>query len=691
MRLAPALVVALVLAASPPSLAAAAAPAPPPAPVGLARFTAHPRFVEAALSPKGTFLAVVMAEGGRRALAFIKLATREVCGGYNPGGSSAVGDFYWVNDERVVVELVDHDGTLAAPVRRGELYAVNAVGGHGRMVFGYRAGEMQTGSNIRKAQAERAWARVVDTLRHDDKNILIATRSMDEAGERQVRLRKLDVYTGRTSEVAVSPMPEAWFMTDADGRLRLAVAEDAAFDSHFFLREEAERSWRELKTLAGFNRFSTPVGFGADGQSVEVVEGHEGVFGLYAVSLQTGERRLVAKIGATPPTEYLRDQTTGRVLAVETKADLPAWDTLEPAHPVAKVLDGLLAAFPGAHVRLVSRTEDDRLALAHVYSDRDPGRWFLVDTASLRAEPVVEERPWIAPAEMAEVEAFHIKASDGLRIHGYLTLPPGLAEGAKPPLVVLSHGGPHGERDVWGFDWEAQLLASQGFAVLQVNYRGSGGYGLAYQEAGYRHWGDRVMEDVLDATRWAIRKGKVDGARVCTYGASFGAYAAMQVASLAPELVRCAAGLAGVYDLTIMASRGDISWSGLGRGYVKRAVGDEEAALQAASPVNHPERLTVPVFLAHGGRDDRAPIAHAERLKDALTKLGRPPAWLEEPTEGHGFFDEKARLRFYERLVAFLKQHTAPRPAPAAQAAPPAAAAPAGTVPAAAPPAASAR
>ncbi len=225
------------------------------------------------------------------------------------------------------------------------------------------------------------------------------------------------------------------------------------------------------------------------------------------------------------------------------------------------------------------------------------------------------------------MSAFHIKASDGTTIHGYLTSPASAKPGAPaPPLIVLPHGGPHGVRDFWGFHSEVQLLASEGFAVLQVNYRGSGGYGERYQEAGYRHWGDRVIEDIVDATRWAVKKGKADPRRICSYGGSFGAYAALQSAILAPDLFRCAVGNAGIYDLTLPAFNAD--------------------------------KLKAKVFLIHGKLDHRAPIVHAEKMRDALTAVGRPPEWLVEPHEAHGFYDEGARERMYTRLIAFLKANT---------------------------------
>jgi dipeptidyl aminopeptidase/acylaminoacyl peptidase len=174
-----------------------------------------------------------------------------------------------------------------------------------------------------------------------------------------------------------------------------------------------------------------------------------------------------------------------------------------------------------------------------------------------------------------------------------------------------------------------------------------------------------------------VKKGFADPARICAYGASFGAYASLQAAILAPDLFRCAVGFAGVYDLTRMSWTGDVSHTRHGRAYVRTAVGTDEAALKAASPVHRADRLLARVLLVHGEEDERAPIAHAERMRSALAAAGRPPEWLVEPREGHGFYDEGARERMWTRVLAFLKESTPPAPAKAVTAAPGPEAAPA--------------
>jgi dipeptidyl aminopeptidase/acylaminoacyl peptidase len=669
-RNAVALVAALLAAAAP----LAAAVEPVPAPAGISRFTRHPRFVEAKLSPEGTYLAAISLERGKRTLVVLDLKTRQVASQLEPDSENMPGPFHWASDRRLVVELWRFEGYLDAPVTWGEIYAVDASGKNGKLIFGYRAGEDQVGSRIKKGERVRAHARVLDALRDDDRRILVAYTLWDEL-DAIPRVEKVDVVTGVRTPVTAAPIPHAWLQTDEDGEVRIAAGMDEQLRWKYFQRDPGG-TWRPIAALSGLAAGGYPFGFVARERTLYAVEPDGKGFAVLAIATDSGARRVLARQDMVDPSHFSFDRATGRLVAVEWEPDVPVVDVLDPEHPVSRVLRGLEATYPDEHVRVVSRTDDEQKAVAFVSSDRAPGRFLLVDAAKLSAETLFDVRPWIVPDEMAETSAFHVAASDGVRIHGYVTLPHGPRD-RPPPMVVLPHGGPHGIRDHWAFDPEVQLLASEGFAVLRVNYRGSGGYGEAYQEAGYRRWGDRVVQDVVDATRWAVRKGFADPARICAFGGSFGAYASMQAAVLAPDLFRCAVGYAGVYDLTRMSWTGDVPHTRFGRGFVRTAVGADEGALRAASPVHDAEKLRARVLLVHGEEDERAPLAHAEKLRDALAAEGRPPAWLVEPREGHGFYDEGARERMWARVIAFLKEST---PAPAA-----AAAAPPAPVPAKAP------
>ncbi len=664
--------VAVALAAARP-IAAAVEPAA--APTGIARFTRHDRFVEAKISPGGKYLAAISQERGRRTLVFFDLATRKMTGALSPDPENQAGRFFWVNDERVIVELQRFEGDLDTPLSYGELYAVGASGTGGRLVFGYRAGEAQASSHTQKAEPDRAWARVLATLPDDERHVLIVSKRWDDV-DPVTTVYKLDVYTGVKTQVTVGPIQDAWFVTDERGDVRIAGGHDDRQKPRYFQREPGGR-WQELKALSSVGSGAEPIGYVARDRTLYVEEPDGKGFAVVAVATDTGARKVLSRHDMVVPSVLYEDVATRRAIAVGWEPDVSVLDVIDPTHPASRVMRGLEAAYPGARIQAVSRTRDEKKVVVLVTSDREPGRFLLVDSEKLVAEPLFQTRPWVAADETAEMDAFHVAASDGVRIHGYVTLPRGERKGA-PPMIVLIHGGPHGIRDYWGFRPDVQLLASEGFAVLQVNYRGSGGYGLAYREAGYGHWGDRVVQDVVDATRWAVKKGYADPARICAFGGSFGAYASLQAAILAPDLFRCVVGYAGIYDLTRMSWSGDVPWTHPGRAYVRTAVGTDDAALRAGSPAYNAAKLKARVLLVHGAEDRRAPIEHAEKMRKALTDVGRPPEWLVEPREGHGFYDEGARERMWNRVLAFLKESTAPAAAPPAAPAAVPAAAPAG-------------
>jgi len=626
------------------------------APTGIAVFTKHAKYVDAKISPKGTFLAVLELEQGKTRLAFIDLAARQIISRVDPGSGGMVGRFFWANDERVIAELVYPLGYLAPPVSYGELYAVNASARNGRVIFGYQAGDGGTGTHFKKAAPERAWGHVLYPSL-DEKTALIEATPWDDAGDKYSWVYTLDINNGVSSKVTRSPFPRATLLTDELGEVRLALGRDAALNLLASARAPTDGKWSELATHEGFTSDSVPVLFSAHDRAVHVLDSVEHRFGLYAVNIDSGARSLLSQNDTVEPSSYLVDDRTNQIVAVEYEPDLPLYDFVQPEHPYARLLKGLGAAFPDRHVRFVNATADAKQAVVLVASDRDPGTYMLADVEKMTVQPIIDRIPWIRPDEMAEVAAFHFKASDGVTIHGYLTRPRTRAAAA-PPLVVLPHGGPHGVRDHWAFNSEVQLLASEGFAVLQVNYRGSSGYGRNFTRAGFHKWGDRVVQDIVDATRFVVGKGLADGKRVCSYGGSFGAYAAMQSAILAPDLFRCAVGYAGVYDLTLMPELGDIQNTPLGQGYVRTAVGDDPAELERASPVHNADKLQARVLLIHGSKDERTPIEHAERLRQALSERGRPVEWLVEPNEAHGFYDEAARERMYRRLLDFIKDNT---------------------------------
>nr|WP_255771406.1 prolyl oligopeptidase family serine peptidase [Microbulbifer guangxiensis] len=252
------------------------------------------------------------------------------------------------------------------------------------------------------------------------------------------------------------------------------------------------------------------------------------------------------------------------------------------------------------------------------------------------------------------MEAATFTARDGLSVGVYLTFPEGRRENL--PMVVIPHGGPRA-RDYWQYDRQAQILSQNGYLVLQVNFRGSTGYGDHFLQAGTREWGDKIQRDIAEAAQWAIDQGYATPERVCIFGASFGGYSALMNPIRYPDLYQCAAGYVGVYDLEMLYKRGDIRRRDRGVAYLEEVVSRDESFLRENSPLYNVEKLELPVFIVHGAQDQRAPVEHAEALIEQLEAANKPYQSLILPNEGHGFYAEDSNLQLYGQLLEFLDRH----------------------------------
>lgn len=327
----------------------------------------------------------------------------------------------------------------------------------------------------------------------------------------------------------------------------------------------------------------------------------------------------------------------------------------------AKMQQIIDATLPNTYNHIVSTSQDEKTLLILASSDRDPGTYYVLDQAQRSMKVAGRVLASINPAQMRPMEPISFIARDGLAIHGYLTRP-AVADGRRVPLIINPHGGPYGIRDDWGFNREVQFLASRGYAVLQVNYRGSGGYGSKFEHAGYHEWGGKMQDDLSDAVKWAIDQGIADPARVAIYGASYGGYAALAGLVYTPELYCCGANYVGPSDLGLLVGLGKIHNSDSANFFYSHLVGDDKNYLEARSPVNFIERLRVPLFNAYGYNDPRIDFGHWKRLETKLKHFNKPYEIVIEDNEGHGFQNEKNRLAYYRRLEAFFDRYLSPVP-----------------------------
>ena len=344
------------------------------------------------------------------------------------------------------------------------------------------------------------------------------------------------------------------------------------------------------------------------------------------------------------------------MLGVTYEDGIPKNEYFDKDDAETKLLMSLDAAFPDQIVDVTSQTRDGHFALVHARSDVDPGRFYLFDTQAKKATFLLAGRSWIDPDQMSQMEPITVTARDGLALHGYLTVPHS-SNGKNMPMVVFVHGGPMA-RDDWRFDPIVQFIASRGYAVLQMNYRGSSGYGDKFLEMGYKHWGTTMQDDLTDSVKSVISQGLVNKDRVCIFGGSYGGYAALMSPEREPDLYKCTIGYAGVYSLPMEVQKSDTGTVKSGRTYFKNAYPESLAGQQAQSPSYNVDKLKIPVMLVHGGVDKRVPIAQMHFLIEQMAKAGKKPEIvLVKDKEAHGFRDPDNNIELYTKLQAFLAEH----------------------------------
>ncbi|WP_223214364.1 alpha/beta hydrolase family protein [Xanthomonas sp. NCPPB 1638] len=620
--------------------------------VELAPYLKRDQFERIKISPSGAYFALTMPLEDRTVLGIVrrqdKVATAKITG----GADSVVDDFWWASDERMVVSMAQRLGSRDEPVAIGQLHAIDADGKNSRLL----ASPYGTNPDINGAQLKMDLdpaTFMLDTLRDDPRTILVST--VPFVGDPSIRIDKLDIQTGRRSTVATSPVRRASFATDQQGRIRFARGLDISNVSKLYYRDNDAAPWRLINDSASSQHREYPLGFSADGTLAYLqVEQASGPDALVAWDPATDKSTPLLRDDTVDPYRILRDLDGTTPIGASYMSDRVRNRFFDETSPTARLYRSLEKAFDGNAIYITSATSDRRLALVYVWSDRNNGDYYLFDTVSKKADRVFSSREWFPPDTVPPSRQVSFKARDGLVLHGYLTQPLHAAAGKPLPLIVMPHGGPFGVFDKWAFDDETQLLAAAGYAVLRVNYRGSANYGDAFTQAGAKEWGGRMQDDVTDATRWAIAEGIADAQRICLYGASYGGYAALMGVAKEPALYRCAAGYVGVYDLDMMA-RDTARYARWAKNWTVDWLGARDT-LAARSPVTLARQIKVPVFLAAGGKDERAPIEHTKAMERALKGAGVPVESLYFANEGHGFYTEAHRREYYTRLLAFLSK-----------------------------------
>jgi dipeptidyl aminopeptidase/acylaminoacyl peptidase len=465
---------------------------------------------------------------------------------------------------------------------------------------------------------------------------------------------RLDLASGELDQVAENPGFAGWV---ADSRLRVRGALQPTEDGGLAIvvRDDADGDWRTLDRVGYEDALSTDlIGF---------VEGDSAL--LMLSSRDANTRRLLRKhldgsehvllederydVGGV-----LRDPDTREPLLATVLRERAEITVLDPS--IAADVERLRAAHHG-DLTIASRDHAGRTWLAAFTADDGPIAYYAYDRTTGQTDFLFSHRPELEGRGLAKMEPFSFTARDGLTVHGYLSFPPGAGR-SRLPAVLDVHGGPWA-RDAWGFNPEAQWLANRGYLCVQVNYRGSTGYGKRFLNAGDREWAARMHDDLVDAVGWVVERGYADRRRVGIYGGSYGGYAALVGATFTPDLFRCAVDVCGPSNIRTLIESIPPYWSPMIAQFHRR-VGDPETDadfLWSRSPLSRVDDIRIPLLIAQGANDPRVKQAEAEQIVAALREKGIPHQYLLFPDEGHGFAKPENRLRFYAAAERFLAQH----------------------------------
>ena len=500
---------------------------------------------------------------------------------------------------------------------------------------------------------DKVRTQIVDDLEDHDTDAII---ELNQRNPEVFDAYRVNVATGELTLVAENPGNITSWVTDWDGRIRVATTSDGVNTSFLYRATEKDPFKTVLTTT--FREALQPLFFTFDNQA------------LYAASNLGRDKQAIVRLDPATAKEleviFEHPDVDVGTLLVSKKRKVITGTAFTTARRSYKFFDSERAQLqadiekrlPGYDVDVVSRSRDESRCLVRTSGDKSRGAYYFYDLADGRFFKLVDISPWLDETQMADMKPIAFKARDGLALTGYLTLPKGVPA-KNLPLVLNPHGGPWA-RDEWGFDPEVQFLANRGYAVLQLNFRSSTGFGRKFWESGFKQWGRGTMQDDLsDSVQWAIGQGIADPKRVGIYGASYGGYATLAGLAFTPELYAAGVDYVGPSNLFTLLGSLPAYWEPF-RQQMYAMVGDPEkdqALLTAASPLFSADKIRAPLLVIQGANDPRVKKAEADQIVEALKKRGIDVPYLVKDNEGHGFHNEENRFEAYAAMEQFLAKH----------------------------------
>lgn len=623
-----------------------------PASIPMEAFFKDAKFSSMSISPDGQHLAVIYDTGTSNSLAIMDVGLTQVKANINFGEFMRIGQVMWPRSDRFILSYAKFVGYLDTNGSPPILVAYDLDGKNGRQL----------------TVPQRTRYNVISLLPNKPEKILVTKQHWADEGA--VKLFEINIENGKESYVGGEARDAQGVITDFEGNPRFAFAYEESDDDEFgkgstifYIKQEANANWRKI-TLPIYKKGGSIrlLGFNAKGSKAYVASDDKTkVPSIYSVDMASLKTELVHEENVAEITG-LGQMYNGALEAVSFSPDYNRTVFLSDDSEMKTIMAQLFATFgvndENTDISISSFTSDGNKLVFKLMSDRDPGVFYLFNRGIDGSSPSIAlldvAKSEIDPSLMATMVPFKFNARDGMELNGYYTLP--ITGKAPWPMVQIIHGGPHGPRDSWGWNREAQFLASRGYAVVSVNFRGSGGYGIAFQEAGYNEWGGKMIDDMTDATMWMIDKGYANKDKMCVYGGSYGGYGTLQSVVREPDLYKCGIGYVGVYSLIEFKKSGDVPKRASGRKYLDRVVGTDEAQLREFSPAYNVDKIKADLFIAHGREDVRVPMEQYDALSSNLKRIGKTYISMVRD-EGHGYQQDKNKYDFYNQMEAFFAKH----------------------------------
>jgi dipeptidyl aminopeptidase/acylaminoacyl peptidase len=629
-------------AAATPAAAIAEAPVPE---LPVKTFFQAPVIASLTFSPNGKYIACLVPFERRMNLAVIDLekGTKNLLTNFKDKQATQPS---WASDDRILFR-VDDDGK--------ESFALYAVNRDGKDPVVLASGYSKADSN---SEVNVHFRSVLGRIEGDTKNILVlANITYRDWSD----VATMNLKTGTMTKLIEAPGNVDYYLRDHAGQVRIAVMQKEQTRLVLY-RDAKTNGWVTLGEHHMDSPGWEPIGFDGDNQTLliwsDVGRKTKAVY-RYDTATRT-QRELVFGDDTYDVEDVIYDASKKKIVGIQYDADRIRFHWLD--EDMRKIDQQLTTSLPDTVHSPRQFAKDGSKIIYFSSSDRDPGVYYLFDRKTQKLNELAVIKPGIDPEKMSPMKSISFAARDGLKVYGYLTLPRG-RPAKNLPLILHPHGGPFGIRDEWSYQDEVQFYANRGFAVLQVNYRGSGGYGRAYEASGFKKWGLEMQDDLSDGVKWCLAQGIADPARVVISGASYGGYAAMAGLTLSPELYCAGINYVGVTDIEILIPKGAppdrMYWRDTRLGKLSDA-GDRKR-IHDTSPVHLADRINVPLLMAYGKNDPRVHIDHGFDMERALKKAGKTYEMIIEADEGHGFRKEESRIAFFDTVDVFLKKNVLTR------------------------------